>query len=65
MSAGSLAKLTSATVVELENPRGGDSSAHGELSIKEADGAETLVRMKVELWTVSASCDILASGAGD
>ena len=39
MSAGSLAKLTSAGVVELEEPRGGDASAHGELSIRKADGA--------------------------
>ena len=43
MSAGSLAKLTPATVVELEDPEEVTPAAHGELSAREADGAEMLV----------------------
>jgi len=36
MSAGSLAKLTPVSVVELEDPQGGDPSAHGELQHQES-----------------------------
>ena len=43
MSAGSLAKLAAATGGRARKPRGGDGSASSELSIRKADGAETLV----------------------
>jgi hypothetical protein len=36
MSAGSLAKLTPVSVVELEDPQGGDAPAHGELQHQES-----------------------------
>jgi len=36
MSAGSLAKVTPASVVELEDPQGGDAPAHGELQHQES-----------------------------